>query len=104
MMKGKMIMKYLEIKNGKGYFINQSSECKTIDFITKEDILYLLDEATNPNKSFEMDSIDEKTIHHEAHQIIYKDIYNKFQEILVNKTRFIEESEKIYKDELEKYK
>ncbi len=97
-------MKYLEIKAGKGYFYNEKSEQKPIDSITKEDILYLLDEATNGDKSFEMDVMDKNSLQNEAHKIIYQNIYDKFQEILDNKTRFIDESKNIYKEALEKYR
>ena len=104
MKKGSLIMKYLEIKDGKGFFKNNSSEWQPIDSISNEDILYLLDELIDTNVQFDMDSPHEQSINHEAHKIIYTNIYSKLREIVDNKTRFIEESNGIYRDALEKYR
>ena len=99
------IMKCLEISNGKGYFLNSNNEMQEIDKITKEDILRLLNIATDINNTFEMDEFDEnKGPSNEAHKIIYGSLYKKFIELLENKTRFYDESKAIYKDALEKYK
>lgn len=43
-------------------------------------------------------------IKHEAHKIIYENLYDKFQDLLKNKSKFIDESEALYKDALQKYK
>ena len=50
-------MKCLEIKNGKGYFLNADGEMVELDKMKKDDLLYLLDIATNIDESFEMDNI-----------------------------------------------
>ena len=80
-------MKCLEIKNGKGY-----------------DLLYLLDIATNIDESFEMDNIETCKLDNQAHKVIYENLYDKFQELLQNRTRFYDESIVLYKDALQKYK
>ena len=51
-------MKCLEIKNGKGYFLNVDGEMVELDKMKKDDLLYLLDIATNIEESFEMDNIE----------------------------------------------
>lgn len=104
MKKGELIMKYLEIKDGKGFFLNYSSELQPIDSISKEDILSLLDKLIDANVQFDMDSPYEQSINHEAHKIIYTNIYSKLKEIVDNKARFIEESNGIYREALEKYR
>ncbi len=97
-------MIYLKIDNGKGYFRNLFGEMQEIDSIRKEDILYLLDQATDGSISFEMDSIINGNIQNEAHKIIYDSLFRKFNELLNNKNRFLDESEAIYKEALQKYK
>lgn len=98
-------MKCLEVSNGKGYFLNLQGEMQEIDKISKEDILRLLDIATDKDKTFEMDLCDEKHgPENEAHRIIYGHLYKKFSEFLENKTRFHDESTSMYKDALNKYK
>lgn len=97
-------MNYLKISNGKGFFRNKDGEDKEIDTITKEDILHLLDEATNSTTNFEMEEITDESIKNEAHKIIYKSIYSKFSNLLSNKKQFLDECDGLYRDALQKYK
>ena len=93
-------MKILEVKNGKGYFL-KGEETLELDQIGKEDLLNLLDLAIA--SEFEMDEYDVEKLHNKAHQIIYKHLYQKFDELRQNKDRFKDESERAYKDAIEKY-
>lgn len=95
-------MTYLRINAGKAYYSNEKEE-KSIDQISKDDILYLLDQATSEKVEFEMDEPREGTIQNEAHKIIYVALYTKFKELLNNKERFIDESSHLYEDALQKY-
>ena len=97
-------MIYLKIENGKGYFINSNEEKCEIDTIRKEDILFLLDKATDSSVAFEMDSVSNNSIQNEAHKIIYQSLFRKFNELLSNKNRFLDESEALFKDAFQKYK
>lgn len=104
MRRGEEIMKYLMIKRSKAYFINADNKEKEIDTIGKDDILFLLEQATNPEIEFELDEIDDTNVKNEAHKIIYENISEKFRELLKNRNTFIDESESLYKDALSKYK
>lgn len=96
-------MKYLRIDNGKAYYLGSDDDSYEVDSIQKEDMLHLLDAATNKEVDFEMDAcVDE--IHNEAHRIIYKELYKRLQELLDNKDKFLDESEILYKEALQKYK
>lgn len=103
MKKGGEIMKCLEIKGGKGFFLNKSGEMLPLDKMKKEDLLYLLDVATSDDQDFEMDNIELITIENEAHSIIYRNLSDKFSELLANKKRFLDESENLYREALQKY-
>ena len=103
MKRGEEIMKCLEINNGKGYFLHKSGEMIPLDKIKKEDLMYLLDIATSENQSFEMDDIEEDVLDNQAHQIIYRNLSEKFSDLLSNKKRFLDESENLYRDALLKY-
>ncbi len=96
-------MIYLKIENGKGYFLNANDKMQEIHEIRKEDILRLLDLATDSSVDFEMDEIRDGNIQNEAHRIIYGSIYGKFKDLLDNKVRFIDESNNLYKDAFQKY-
>jgi len=103
MMRGGEIMKCLEIKDGKGYFLNASGSMLPLDQMKKEDLMYLLDVATDEDSEFEMDDLEQNTIDNQAHQIIYTNLRDKFSELLTNRNRFFEESKNLYRDALEKY-
>ena len=96
-------MKCLKIEKGKGFFLKENDDYEKIDSIKKEDILRLVDIAINIDEDFEMDSMDDNLIQNEAHKIIYRNLSQKFDELLQNKNRFIDESEGKYKDALNKY-
>ena len=50
-----------------------------------------------------MDEYNEKILGNKAHQIIYKNLYEKFHNFLSNKNRFKDETDNIFKEALEKY-
>lgn len=99
------LMKYLKIEDNRGFYYKTSEEgentWKEIDKIDKEDLLELLNKAIS--SEFEMDEYNEENLAHKAHQIVYKNISEKFEELLANKSRFKDESESLYKEAIEKY-
>lgn len=95
-------MKYLKIEDNKVYFRTDNNiEWKGIDQIDKDDLLELTFLAVE--KEFEMDEYIKESIGNQAHQIIYKNIYDKFFELIGNKSRFSDESDSLYKNAFEKY-
>jgi len=94
-------MKYLKIENEKGLYSLDGSEWLFIDRISKDDLLSLLDTALT--SEFDMDVYDESKIGNQAHQIIYQNIFRKFEDILKNKKKFKDQSEMMYKKAIEKY-
>lgn len=98
-------MKYLKIENNKGYFLRVKEDASTewleIDTIAKDDLLILLNRATSD--TFEMDSYSEEVLANKAHQIIYKNIHEKFMGLESMKSKFKDESENLYKEALDKY-
>jgi hypothetical protein len=98
-------MKYLRINDNKGYYLKDKAnpdDWTEIDQLDKDDLMKLLDYASEPD--FEMDAYNEGLIQHKAHQIIYKNLYEKFETFLSNKNKFKDESDSIYKAALDKYK
>lgn len=100
--KGEHLMKYLKIEENKVHFTVNRTDWLPIDKITKDHLLSLLELAIN--NDFEMDVFDASKIANQAHQIIYKNIYDKFIDLSRNKTRFSDESEALYKEAIDKYK
>ncbi len=97
-------MKYLKIEDNKGHYLKTIDSTDTwteIDKINKDDLLTLLNNAITSD--FEMDEYSEEILANKAHQIIYKNIYEKFVNVLLMKDKFKDESENLYKDAIEKY-
>ncbi len=104
MKKGGLNMKCLRIKNGIVQFRNDEGKYVEVDQIGKDDILYLLDVITDEDQEFDMDDYNENEIKNPAHKIIYQNLSEKFKELINNKSQFLDESEALYKDALQKYK
>ena len=96
-------MKYLKIENNKGFYRLDTSQDVWIDLdqINKEHLLDLLKIASAGE--FDMDEYKDELLQNPAHNIIYKNIYGKFNDFLKNKTRFQDSAESTYKQAIEKY-
>ncbi|WP_420399614.1 hypothetical protein [Flagellimonas sp.] len=94
-------MKYLKIEDNKAFYHKGDEDWQAIDSINKEDLMILLDNAIDSD--FEMDEFNAKNLQNKAHQIIYRNLYDKFSELFENRNRFKDESEQLYKTEMDKY-
>jgi len=94
-------MKLLKIENNKGFFQLGDENWIEIDQITKENLMVLLDKFISEEST--MDKFEADNIQNKAHQIIYSNLYRKFSDLQENKSRFKVESEKLYKEALDKY-
>lgn len=95
-------MKLLSIKDSSGHFLGVSGQSITVDKITKEDLLRLVNLTLS--KDVEFDEYDENTIKNQAHQIVYKSVLEKLRGLRDRKQEFIDESERLFLKEYEKYK
>lgn len=96
-------MKILKIEKEKGYFCSgETSEWKPVDEINKNDLMLMLDKVVGGDVV--MESPDEVTISNQAHAIIYKSIFEKLTSLTEEKSRFKDESERLYIDEYRRYK
>ena len=50
-----------------------------------------------------VDEYNEESMANKAHQIIYKNIHEKLNGLLTNRTRFSDEAKQVYKNAFEKY-
>lgn len=103
MKKGEKIMKCLKIENNKGFYSINGDDWIIIDKINKDHIMKLV-ELILDDISIEMDEYDETNLANAAHKIIYSNIWGKLKELENRKTSFKDESERLYKDAMEKYK
>ncbi len=98
-------MKYLTIENGQAHYTTDPTvpASKKIDQISKEDLLKLLDLCMK-EEDFEMDPFDDILLKNKAHQIIYKNIYQKLEELRKQRIRFSDETTVLYRTAINKYR
>lgn len=98
-------MKYLKINDNKGYYLKlnegENNNWIEVDKINKDDLMNLINKALEPD--FEMDEYKEEDLGNKAHQIIYRNIHEKFLNLIKEKDRFKDESSSLYRDAIEKY-
>ena len=68
-------MKLLQINNDAGHFLAENGDYAPIDKITKEDLLRLVNITLEEDVEF--DEYSEERIKNQAHQIVYKSIFEK---------------------------
>lgn len=95
-------MKLLSIKNNLGLYLSETGQYNPMDKITKEDLLRLVNLTLRENVEF--DAYDENAIKNQAHQIIYKSVFEKLRGLRDRKKEFIDESERLYLKEYERYR
>jgi hypothetical protein len=99
---GEAGMKALKIENSQGHFLTEEDGYETVDKIDKTILLRLVNLALEDG--FEIDEYDEGELRNQAHQIIYKSISEKLNDLHQKRNQFRDESERLYLDEYEKYK
>ena len=95
-------MKILKIENSQGFYSITGADYNSIDKITKSDLLILVDFTLKGGVEFDVYNEDE--IKNQAHQIIYKNIFEKLSDLDKRKEEFRDESERLFLPEYEKYK
>jgi hypothetical protein len=94
-------MKVLKVEEGKGFFLNKENKYALIDEIGKDDLMFLVELTLRDEIS--MDEFNTETIKNQAHQIIYKSIYEKMKALNENKNSFRDESDRKYLDAIKRY-
>ena len=100
---GGKVMKLLKIDGNSGYYYDNQGKFATVDKITKDDILRLVN-LTLDEEEVEFDEFSDDNLKNQAHKIIYKSIFEKLQELKKRKQGFIDESERLYLPEYERYR
>ena len=95
-------MKLLKIDNKLGHYLGESGDYVSIDKITKDHLLRLMNLTLANNVEF--DEYDDEQIQNQAHQIVYKSIYEKLHGLRERRLEFIDESERLYLQDYEKYR
>lgn len=96
-------MNYTKIKNKNVFFrLSSSDGWKLISDITGDDLIKLIEKCIDED-DFELVEFDDTLIQNEAHKIIYKSIYQKINDIHLERDNIIDENTQRYNDIIEKY-
>ena len=96
-------MKLLKIEDSGGYFLGEKGEYGPLDKIDKEGLLRLVD-WTLREAVVEFDPYDEKVLKNQAHQIIYKSVIRKLQDLQKRRKSFVDEAARLFLEDYEKYR
>lgn len=91
----------LKINNNQGLFQKTDGEYEQIDKITKEDLLRMMENILENDT--EMEEYDEEKLKNQAHQVVYKSIYNNFKSLNDRKKEFKDNIERLYQEQYTKY-
>lgn len=94
-------MKLLKIDSYCGKFLTESGSYQTIDKVTKDDLLRMVEVILEGDAEF--DEYDEDLIKNQAHQVVYKSLYDNLLSLQDRKAEFIDESKRMYLDDYKKY-
>lgn len=94
-------MKHLKIEENKGYFSVDGTEWKSLEEMDKDKLLEIMEKALCDD--FLIDEYNEENLANQAHRLIYKSIYEKLSSISSNRSRFQDESKRMYQEAYEKY-
>ncbi len=94
-------MKLLKIRENQGYYLLANKEYSPVDKITKDDLLRLVDLALEDGTTY--DEYSEDNLKNQAHQIIYKSVFEKLSALSERKDEFRDESERLFLKEYERY-
>ncbi len=95
-------MKLLKTEDNQGHFRGERDTFTPVDKITKEDLLRLVELTLT--EEVEFDEYDSEAIKNQAHQILYRSIYEKLLGLRDRRQEFTDESERLYLQEYEKYR
>lgn len=97
-------MKILRINNNKGEYSLNGTTYSAIVNISKEDLKTIVDYIME-NDDVELDHIDEveNRIDNKAENIIYSDLYTKFNSLIEKKQEIIDKIDSKFSNLIEKY-
>ena len=96
-------MKLLRIADNAGEFQAPNGQYRTVDKITKDDLLRLVD-LTLREEIVEFDPYDENSLKNQAHQVIYKSVLQKLQDLRSRRQEFVDESARLFLLDYQRYR
>jgi len=97
-------MKLLRVSNNNGEFLTSDGQYLPVDRISKDDLLRLVNLALDEKELIEFDECDEKAVKNLAHQVIYRSVLQKLQDLHARRKQFADEAARLFYEPYEKYR
>lgn len=95
-------MKLLKIEGKQGFFMGADGSYVPVDKLTKEELLRMVNLTLSEDVEF--DEFKTEEMPNQAHQIIYKSVYEKLLDLSTKKAAFVDKTKRHFLKEYEKYK
>ena len=100
----KNTMKLLQIENNQGFFLNEKGSLSPVHELDKKQLLWLVDQTLDDSIAIEFDEYDDGKLRNQAHQVVYKSVYEKLVALRERRREFVDTSERLYLADYEKYR
>jgi len=97
-------MKLLRIENNQGLFLDKEGKVSPVHTLGKKQLLWLVNQTLDDSVEVEYDDYDESQLRNQAHQIIYKSVYEKLVALRKRRKEFVDTSERLFLADYEKYR
>ena len=97
-------MKLLQIENNQGFFLNKEGKLSPVHELERKQLFWLVEQTLDDSIEVEFDEYDEGKLRNQAHQIVYKSVYEKLFDLRERRREFVDTSERLYLADYEKYR
>jgi hypothetical protein len=101
---GESTMKLLQIDDNQGFFLDKNDKLLPVSKLDKNHLLWLVNQTLDANVEVTFDAFDPAKLRNQAHQIIYKSVYDKLTALREQRKDFVDTSERLYLTDYEKYR
>lgn len=92
----------LKIENSRGHFRDRDGKFHTVDKLTKDHLLHLVD-CVLAEDEVDLAPYDVDAIRNPADQIVYKSVFEKLSDLRQRRQEFVDESERLYLEHYERF-
>ena len=104
MKEGDDSMRLLRIENNQGFFLNDKGVLAPVHELDRIQLLRLVNLVLDDTTEIELDEYDDSKLRNQAHQIVYKSVYEKLADLRARRREFLDTSERLYLADYEKYR
>lgn len=94
-------MKLLKIEDNRGFYRTSDGQFKEVDEMTKESLLWIIERILDT--TVELDEYDDEALKNQAHQVIYRSVFNNLKALLDRRDEFKDDAERLFLEDYKRY-